>query len=292
MLITVIIPHKNSIDLLHRCIESIPVSDDIEIIVVDDHSDLPKSVWEQFREKYKYVELILTNEGRGAGYARNVGLCRARGEWLVFADADDYFYPDAFKVIKNYILVHYDKDLFFFCSDSRDGVTGDIISDRVPRIRKAIKMNDINTLRFKSYVPWGKVVRRNLIDKYSIKFEEVEASNDVMFATLVGYYAEKVGLIDECLYCCTRNKDSLVFKQTPQRIKTRLDVSIRVNKFLHEKSLEKYYYDNTRLTFSFFPKSPNLFIKYLFKCWYVNNTFLYIKNVGRRIILNLRRYEN
>ena len=100
MLITVIIPHKNSIDLLHRCIESIPVYDDIEIIVIDDHSDLSESIWEQFRGKYKYVELILTNEGKGAGYARNVGLGRARGEWLVFADADDYFYPDAFKVVR------------------------------------------------------------------------------------------------------------------------------------------------------------------------------------------------
>ena len=37
---TIIIPHKNIPHLLERLIKSIPVRDDLEIIVVDDHSVL------------------------------------------------------------------------------------------------------------------------------------------------------------------------------------------------------------------------------------------------------------
>ena len=40
MLYSFVIPHKNSLDLLQRCLDSIPVRSDIEIIVVDDNSML------------------------------------------------------------------------------------------------------------------------------------------------------------------------------------------------------------------------------------------------------------
>jgi len=37
------------------------------------------------------VRYFYTRESCGAGYARNIALREARGEWLLFADADDYF---------------------------------------------------------------------------------------------------------------------------------------------------------------------------------------------------------
>ena len=36
---SIIIPHKNSADLLQYCLNSIPLRDDIQVIVVDDNSD-------------------------------------------------------------------------------------------------------------------------------------------------------------------------------------------------------------------------------------------------------------
>ncbi len=43
------------------------------------------------RWKGQRYEYYLTKEGKGAGYARNIALDYALGEWLVFADADDFF---------------------------------------------------------------------------------------------------------------------------------------------------------------------------------------------------------
>jgi glycosyltransferase involved in cell wall biosynthesis len=92
IIFSVIIPHKNRPDLLQYCLNSIPRRKDIQIIVVDDNSDEDKVNFNKFPGlDDEYVEIYLTKEGKGAGYARNMGLKHAKGKWLLFADADDFF---------------------------------------------------------------------------------------------------------------------------------------------------------------------------------------------------------
>ena len=86
---TIIIPHKNCPDLLKRCVDSIPVRDDVQIIVVDDNSDEDKKP--SIERKGMEVVLLDASSSKGAGRARNVGLKHAKGKWLLFADADDYY---------------------------------------------------------------------------------------------------------------------------------------------------------------------------------------------------------
>jgi len=87
-----IIPHRDIPQLLLRCLDSIPRREDVQIIVVDDVSS-PEIVDKYFSdiEKDESVQLIKLEKSNGAGYARNVGLAQAHGEWIVFADADDFF---------------------------------------------------------------------------------------------------------------------------------------------------------------------------------------------------------
>ena len=87
---SVIIPHHNIPALLQRCLDSIPERDDIQIIVVDDNSDSNKVDFKKFPGiGRRNVEIYYTKEGKGAGFARNVGLKYAKGRYLIFADADD-----------------------------------------------------------------------------------------------------------------------------------------------------------------------------------------------------------
>ena len=102
---TFIIPHKNIPELLKRCLDSIPRREDIQIIVVDDNSDPDKVDFEHFPGLNEpCVEVYFTKEGKGAGYARNIGLKYARGKWLLFADADDYFLSNVLDVVDEYIF--------------------------------------------------------------------------------------------------------------------------------------------------------------------------------------------
>ncbi|MBQ5445892.1 MAG: glycosyltransferase family 2 protein, partial [Lachnospiraceae bacterium] len=89
-LFSIIIPHYDIPDLLMRCLKSIPVSKEIQVIVVDDNSPEADTYLEKYPELSRpYLEFIRTTKGGGAGYARNIGLEHAKGEWLLFADADD-----------------------------------------------------------------------------------------------------------------------------------------------------------------------------------------------------------
>lgn len=105
---SIIIPHKNSAGLLQRCLDSIPQRDDIQIIIIDDNSLNIKKL-RDIEKKYSYVEMIYTKEGRGAGYARNVGLKQIKGKWVLFADADDFYNKNAFSILDNYINSDNDK---------------------------------------------------------------------------------------------------------------------------------------------------------------------------------------
>ena len=98
---SIIIPHKNCPDLLNRCLGSIPLRDDIHIIIVDDNSDNDKKP--QYDRNNMEIIFLDAEHSRGAGHARNVGLNRAKGKWLLFADADDYYCEHGFEILDKYL---------------------------------------------------------------------------------------------------------------------------------------------------------------------------------------------
>ena len=110
---SIIIPHKEIPDLLMRCLKSIPVSEDIQVIVVDDNSTGADTYLDKYPELSRpYLEFVRTTKGGGAGYARNVGLEHAKGKWILFADADDFFVDDMYGIICSY--ADSEADVIFF----------------------------------------------------------------------------------------------------------------------------------------------------------------------------------
>lgn len=95
--ITVIIPVYNTERYLSECLESVihqTISSEIEIICVDDGStDDSLKILSGFSKKNSQL-IVLHQENKGAGAARNCGLNLARGKYLCFLDADD-FYPNS-----------------------------------------------------------------------------------------------------------------------------------------------------------------------------------------------------
>ena len=119
---SIIIPHKEIPDLLMRCLRSIPVSEDIQVIVVDDNSADADTYLDKYPELSRpYLEFIRTTKGGGAGYARNVGLDRAKGKWLLFADADDFFTDNLYDIITKY--QNHQVDMILFKADSIESIT-------------------------------------------------------------------------------------------------------------------------------------------------------------------------
>lgn len=93
MQLSLIIPAYNAANYLCRCVESLACQDlshdCYEAIVINDGStDDTESILNSLCEKYSFVRYLTTPNG-GLSRARNRGVEEAKGEYLLFLDADD-----------------------------------------------------------------------------------------------------------------------------------------------------------------------------------------------------------
>lgn len=233
---SIIIPHRNSIDLLRKLISSIPQSERIEIIVVD--NSLP-TISKNEIELDRQYQLLYSSPEKGAGGARNVGLDNAHGEWLVFADADDYFTNNAFSIFSS--MLTSDVDVVYTCAEGRYIDSGEY-SKRADAYNNLINnyLSDKRTeldLRLGIPVPWCKMIRHQLVNQYSIRFDEITAGNDIYFSLLVGYYAKKIEAIAEITYIVTVSKGTLTKRRDYESTYARLYSKLHCNQFLKEHGL-------------------------------------------------------
>jgi len=98
-LLSIIIPYFNvkkyTDELLH--VLDRQITDEVEVILVDDGSQEP------FETSYKWLNVISLKENKGPSIARNIGLEKAKGEYVAFIDADDIVARDYVKNIIEHI---------------------------------------------------------------------------------------------------------------------------------------------------------------------------------------------
>lgn len=226
-----IIPHKNIPSLLTRCLASIPRREDIEIIVVDDKSDPSKVSFDEFPGKTDTaVRLIFTKEGKGAGYARNIGMKEARGRWLLFTDADDFYNPGCLEWIDSYKEAK--EDIIYFDYNTVYSDTLCETSPRTPTYRRYLLQDDLEGLRYASDTPWPKMIKRRLVEEHALQFDETPVGNDLMFSAKAGHFARSIAICKYPLYCSTIRSDSLWYGMTYENLLIRIEVACRYTRFV------------------------------------------------------------
>ena len=232
---TVIIPHHNIPKLLDRCLNSIPRRDDVQIIVVDDCSgEEYLSAIQELESKYSHALFIYDRKGGGGGYARNAGLSYAKGKYIMFADADDFFNDCFNNILDDYI--DSDEDLIFFKGNSVDTDSyapahrADHLNEFVDTHLRGEDING-NLLRYKFGEPWARMVKSSVIFDNDIRFDETKIHNDTTYAYLVGYYGKTFRVDPRPLYCVTVRSGSVSVRTDDNRIKTRVAVFARAEQF-------------------------------------------------------------
>lgn len=240
---SIIIPHYNIPNLLARCLNSIPVRDDIQVIVVDDCSPGGDKYLETIPELSRpFVEFYTTPMGGSAGRARNIGIEYAKGKWLTFVDADDLFVEDAEKILDKY--KYRDEDVLYFQSISV--MSNDITKPSgrhcfLYHFDQYLNNGNELLLRFEFDAPWGKFVKKSLIDEYHIRFDEIRWSNDTYFSSVVGTFAKTIGVPDEILYIVTEREGSL----TSAKVMTMEEWTTRYHSALHVQD----FFDSNNVTY-------------------------------------------
>ena len=90
--LSIIVPVYNSEKYLCRCVDSILAQTftDFELLLIDDGSeDESGNICDEYVVKDSRVRAFHKNNG-GVSSARNLGLNKAKGEWIAFIDSDDY----------------------------------------------------------------------------------------------------------------------------------------------------------------------------------------------------------
>tara|TARA_E500000178_G_scaffold354529_1_gene423823 strand:+ start:873 stop:1817 length:945 start_codon:yes stop_codon:yes gene_type:complete len=212
MSLSIIIPHYNGSDLLEKLLSSIPQKREIQIIVIDDKSEMFHLEFiYKLKKKYNF-EFYQNKRIKGPGTCRNIGLEKAKGNWILFADSDDYFVDKFYEKACKYFDSK--SDVIFFSPISKYLGTNKI-ADRHLSFKKKIEAYLKNNnkkneffLRYTYIVPWSRMIKKELINIHKIKFDEVKISEDAMFATKVGHYMKKFEVTHDEIYCIVKSSRS------------------------------------------------------------------------------------
>ena len=116
---TIITAVYNREDCIARCIQSVIKNlnycNDIEHIIIDDCStdDTSKIIYD-YSKRYSHIVFEKFTENKGTNAARNLAIAKARGDFCIILDSDDYFVDNALQIIDN-IISRNKYNYYMFC---------------------------------------------------------------------------------------------------------------------------------------------------------------------------------
>ena len=207
--ISVVMPIYNASDYLKPAIDSVlhQTLTDIELICVDDGStDNSLSILKEYQQADERVR-ILTESNAGPSIARNKGLARARGKYVIFLDADDFY--DYTLLEKLYTLAEEEALDIAVCKfdiyNNRKAKFEDNIKSDHGEIfteSKVVSKNDYPDVILScttGYV-WNKLFRREFLAEKEMAFDpDLRVFEDTHFIVNALSLADKVGKCHERL---------------------------------------------------------------------------------------------
>lgn len=225
-----VIPHKNDIVSLKRCVNSIPNRDDVEIIVVDDCSNAANKP----NLTRNGLKILLLAESRGAGFARNVGLDNISGKWVLFADCDDYYEKGFLDVLDEWLdkeidILYFGAHFRYKISDKSESGFMEAAYDRWIKGDRSYQ-SEID-VKHGYNVPWNKMIRVDFVKRISARFEEIAVGNDAYFVHKCASKTHRIDVVDQQLYYYVDNECGLTRKKhSYESIRALFDSTIRVNR--------------------------------------------------------------
>ena len=249
--ISIIIPIFNSEEFITECLNSLikQTFKNFEVICINDGSiDNSLTILKEFEKKDERIHIFSQNN-TGAGIARNVGMEKSKGEYLLFLDSDDIF--EDIMLEELYAKIKQNDNEIVICNSQNFMVKENkkifyrknyLISDKILKI-KSFSSKDIKKDFFNLFIwwPWDKLFKKIYIEKLGIKFQNLRSTNDLYFIASAVIVAKKISFLDKIL------------------IKHRTGINTSIEN-TREKSWDNFYYALKKL--KYFIQEKNLYIRF------------------------------
>lgn len=254
MKLSIIVPIYNADKWLKRCVESLLNqgidTSEYEILLIDDGSkDGSLAIAKDLAAVNSNIR-VFTQPNAGPGAARNRGIDNAKGQYLMFVDADDYLKPNSLPHILNlaisnkldlcfYHLLVFTKEVSF--TGGGKIITTDMCSGEYA-LRHGANIGSACSCLF----------HRDLLLNYSIKFTNIIHGEDTLLMTEVMARANKIKFCPETIYMydCTKEMstqqllerekgkimDSLFIAKQTHKLASIKGISPKTSKFLKQRS--------------------------------------------------------
>lgn len=237
MKFSLIIPVYNTApELFYDCVNSIinQSYDSFEVIIINDGSKE-----ELFKEYCSFIKgnsrfNIYTIQNSGVSCARNYGLTKAKGDYIIFIDADDWIESDALVKIAR---VANNSDILLFPYYENDGATesyqscfrdeiidfshfgkDDLIRSLTQKHFRVPGENNTNHASLTFGTPWAKVYNNELLRNRKCCFpQKMEFAEDIVFNRYCVYYADRIQFFNIPFYHYRIVPDSASHKNIDSR---------------------------------------------------------------------------
>ncbi|OCG70614.1 hypothetical protein A9G43_07690 [Gilliamella sp. Occ3-1] len=221
-ILTIIIPVYNTANYLKRCLDSVinQSFQDIEIICINDGSiDNSLHILEEYQKNDGRIRII-TKKNEGLSIARNIGIVNAFGKYITFVDSDDFIEINTYELALQYFTFN-DIDVVYF---STNLVFENCLSNIEQEKYYNHKYHGItkltpDVLKSMDVCAWNKIYKREIIDKYNIKFPEGLLYEDNPFFWSYMLVSNKVYFMKEKLYNYTIRENSIMGLTSKRKLK-------------------------------------------------------------------------
>lgn len=257
--LSIIIPIYNSESYLGECIKSVLNCTPFEmecILINDGSTDLSSKICNDYSEKDKRIK-VFHIENHGVSYARNFGISKASGEYILFLDSDDYLTKEAANLLGDSMkliiddIVIFDYIIMMKNHPDRYVEIKNYKEDYRMKIQNmVITSHDLNYC-------WGKLFKRSIIVDNNIMFNEnLKYGEDSSFVIDYLKYAKNIKIVNRALLHYRVHENSAMQTMDFKRIvdmnytfKKRMELSDLLNVSRETVNNVYVYYFNTFISF-------------------------------------------
>lgn len=209
-MISIIIPVYNAQTYISQCLDSVlgQTKQDFEVILIDDGSkDDSGKICDMYADKDVRFQ-VYHRDNQGVSNARNFGIERASGEYIMFLDSDDYLEKDALEYMLNIMeadradfvgFSRYEEHVDKKCADVYRLKGQNIIVNTADEYLEMLLQLYMQNKMFCEV--WNRLYRSDIIRKNEIKFDtNLKYGEDKLFNLCYLHFVYKIVLMDRPLY--------------------------------------------------------------------------------------------